>query len=83
MADGELTRQRHKRHAGLCGDDDVPPKRDVALLPARLGQWLLDHVVQLDEISAWLLIAAHYLPVVGWTGMDVPDHAALVDDSKE
>ena len=40
-------------------------------------------MVQLDEISAWLLTAAHYLPVVSWTGMDVPDHAALVDDSKE
>ncbi len=40
-------------------------------------------MLQLDEISAWLLIAAPYLPVVGWTGLDVPDQAALVDDSKE
>ena len=60
--------------------ENPTPGDGVALLSARLGQELLDPVLQLDEISAWLLIAAHDLPVVGWAGMDVPDHAALVDE---
>ncbi len=45
----------------------------------RLGEQLLDHLLQLGEVPAGPLVAGDYLPVVGRTRVDVPDQAAPID----
>ena len=60
-------------------DGDAPQRRAVPVLLVGLGEQLLDHLLQLGEGPAGPVVAGHDLPVVGRTRVDVPDHAALID----